>query len=633
MIAILPIILFHIDGNRLPGGYLGVDIFFVISGYLIAGLIMSGIESGTFSFTGFYERRIKRLVPAQVVMLLAVLAASWVMLTPHEIMPVLRTSFFAAFSASNIPLAHAGDYFSQKTGMNPLMHTWSLAIEEQFYLFFPVFAIFVTRWARCSIRSGLFLVLIVSLGVNAHLVSIDAIWTHYSPFARAWQLAAGGLLADLHRRDPLSRLRPVFSDVISAAALLVLLSEFLCGFPQGLVSLGNALIAVCATLALIHATRTTGSIVRQGLSMRVPVWIGLTSYSTYLWHQPIIAFSRIFLEEFSPFDILALFAVSIMVGWASTRFVEGPTRHADLPRRTTFLVSGAALLCVAVLSWTGIVSHGFQSRFSGPRYVARIERKSAEMERKCGYWGDVKITSQDICTFYPGHLSPETGAKTRKGTRAVAVWGDSHAAALVAGLIEEKRDYAVVQLAFHGCFVGRVPRSNKPNNCIEKHRIAHARLMSDPAIDTVIVHARWEFSINPESRKLRDAARRIIDEMVKKGKHVIIVKSVPVFHFDVNDHYNRMVRLGLDPHQEISRAQYDALNRPLDSWLNQWKKNPNVDYVDPSEVFCDKTTCHSYSKEGLPLYFDHGHLAARGAHLLADRVVPLIKEHHQAEMN
>jgi len=347
-VAVLLVLADHFE-THVSGGFVGVDVFFVISGYLISAAILKEVANGTFSMVAFYERRIRRILPALIVVLLATSVMAYVLLFPAEIVDFGKSMLAAMFSVSNFWFWHQAGYFDAPSEYKPLLHTWSLGVEEQFYLLFPIFLIAVHRLARRRLRVLIFAISAVTFGLSVLYVRRDPAAVFYCSPLRAWELLLGTVVSQRY----LPEIRgAVARNAATLGGMLMILGaawryRSTTPFP------GVAALAPCLGAALaIWGGETGSSAVGRVLSWRPLVFVGSISYSLYLWHWPVVVFQQI--GGLAPWTegggrrVVMLFAVSVLLGYLSWRFVEAPFRMGWLrgERRALFLSSGAGAAVV-----------------------------------------------------------------------------------------------------------------------------------------------------------------------------------------------------------------------------------------------------------------------------------------------
>ena len=419
-IAVLAVVLYHYGIGALPGGFVGVDIFFVISGYLITGIIQKEIERGVFTFSGFYERRIRRIFPALFAMLLATLfVGAWVLL-PSDLVRLGNGTLATLLFASNVLFWRQSGYFDTGSEYNPLLHTWSLAVEEQFYIGLPILLILLHRYAKGWLKPTLVVCTIVSFELCVWIQGLRPSATFFlSPF-RAWELLLGGWLAvGVVPAIQGARMRLV----VSAVALLLLLCS-LWWIKAGPAFPGwQAALPVLATAALLHAGAHGSSAVQRLLSLRPLVFVGLISYSLYLWHWPLAVFVRYrnAMAPLAPGEGWELLLVAVLLASASYRWVETPFRHrksstvSARPVRL-FAAAAGAMAALATVSLIVKLDRGWQQRFSA-EVVALDQARQPEIPYKeCDK--RTPVIDSTACRIGDEHEPP-----------TVLLWGDSHALA------------------------------------------------------------------------------------------------------------------------------------------------------------------------------------------------------------
>lgn len=362
-LAVVPVILFHAGIQGFSGGFVGVDIFFVISGYLITSIIISELETGNFTISGFYERRARRILPALFFVMLVSLPFAWWLLLPHELVAFGRSIIAVIVFASNILFWQESDYFATDSELIPLLHTWSLAVEEQYYVIFPILLLVCwklgLRWVTAIIAA----IAAISLGLAEWGWRHDASGNFYLLPSRAWELMAGAGCALYlgHKPQPTGTLSQVLS--LSGLGLLIVSIIWLddtIPFPSVyaiLPVLGTSLIILFA-----HQNNWTGKL----LSLQALVGIGLVSYSAYLWHQPMFAFARLYYaDEPGLVIMLGLALLAFVLAFISWRFVERPFRQRqNFNRKQIFIMALAGSMAFVLIALTLIVLEGVPARFA-----------------------------------------------------------------------------------------------------------------------------------------------------------------------------------------------------------------------------------------------------------------------------
>jgi peptidoglycan/LPS O-acetylase OafA/YrhL len=515
-VAILSVLAFHAFPRWVPGGFVGVDVFFVISGFLISRIIFAGLAAGTFGFRHFYERRVRRIFPSLAVILIAAIGVGWVVLLPSQYAQLGKHVVAGAGFVSNIALWRESGYFDNSADSKPLLHLWSLGIEEQFYIVFPLLVYLAAR-LRIA-RMPLLLALgVISFGLNLFFTTRDPSAAFYFPQTRFWELIAGCVIAHgslandvATRAHALARgpSRDVKSVLgVTLIALAIILLDPTRSFPGWW-----ALLPVSGACLLISAG-PDALCNRTLLSYRGMIWIGLISFQLYLWHWPLLAFLRIAGHGDPSLTVRVLaVAASFPLAWATYAFVDKPIRWGANGRAKTGLACCALVLLAAV----GIAifkRHGFPARFPV------LARELANY-----HFDYAKAYREGTC-----FLRPEQGPddfrtcpdNPASGLPSVFLWGDSHAAHLYPGLKAASQGrFALTQLTASLCppIMG-IATPSRPH-CKAINEYVMARIVAERP-DEVMLSAYWglyDFS----------TLTATIDRLAKAGIHrIVIVGPVP----------------------------------------------------------------------------------------------------------
>ncbi len=422
-VAVLGVVLFH-AGLGLPGGYVGVDVFFVISGFLITGILLRDLQQNTFSLTQFWQRRIRRILPAVSVMVCLVLVAGYFLLDPYSLVHLARSGQAQSLLWANVFFEQETGYFATASEYKPLLHTWTLALEEQFYLCFPILLMLLYRLNRRLAHSILALAAFLSL-------AFCILWTpRYPDFSfyllptRAWELALGGMLAMAPNLAPRSRWG---AELVSWLGLGLLLLSF--GWLDAHSSFPgyHALLPVLATVFLIAAHTHVRPSLQKILACPALVGVGLISYSLYLWHWPLFAFARHWVFEPSLELRLTLLAAAFALAYASWRWVENPLRRGQRLRKKpiSFLFAGISVISLYGMAAIVVQQQGWRSRFSS------AELRMAEDI----FWRGSRFQfGEDGAVAIGQEGAPEEGVD-------FVLWGDSHAMALAQQADEKAKKF------------------------------------------------------------------------------------------------------------------------------------------------------------------------------------------------
>lgn len=616
-IAVLLVVLFH-AGLPIPGGFVGVDVFFVISGFVIMALIIRQLAAQNFSFASFFARRAKRLTPALALLILVVFALSLLLQSPlGEQQITAQTGAGALFLIANfVILRTTGNYFDAAAEANPLLHTWSLSVEEQFYLLFPLIVVITAAGMiarRSSLRglTGVILgVAVLSFIVNVTLsfgfvgrswTSQPEAWAFYLPITRAWEFAAGALIAvwwygKTQDDNALTRQRPNAAMVVAVvgAALIVISGLFIndsFAFP-GYV----ALIPVAGTVMVIIAGGVGTNIVSRLLSARPMTAIGDMSYSIYLWHWPIIVFALALWPY--PWTGVAAAALSVIPAYLAYRYVEQPIRHSRVESPRTIALAYLAVTAVIVLAAWILVSLGTRL----VPYAVTSSEQTIGIQRDC-LIADRAFLQSDIerCRF---------PVEESKGW--ILLTGDSHAESFSNAVVEAGNElgYDVVALTGADCVLVRNNQANaRVSNCAE---------MADSLLDA-LAGPDAPAAVVVAQRGIPVGMRETFAELSASGVPVLRIEGVPQWRpWDASR--------GPDPCAGgILNATCEQPREQVVSHAPASKQEeaavidglPGVTTFDPWPTFCADATC-SAVVDGQVAYSDASHLNRRGSELFTD---------------
>lgn len=619
-VAVLAVVLHHLSADLLPGGYVGVDVFFVISGYLITRIISREMEEGTFTFARFYERRARRIFPALFAVLAVTLLAGYFLLLPSDYAGTLRGALGTLFFASNVVFWRdmaAGYFAATDAGLNSLLHTWSLAVEEQFYVFFPVLLLLCYRHLLRHIVLILVVCATVSLAGAALLVQSKSVAVFFlSPF-RAWELLAGSLLA--FQAVPAIRSRAM-RELTAGAGLLVILVA--CLVYDGKTTFPGlaALAPVLGATAILHAGASGPTFTSRLLQWRPVLYIGLISYSLYLWHWPLIVLVRYALGMASiTAYIPVLLVASLLLASISYHFIEQPFRRGQVITRR-FIVTSSALCAtvMALVSGVGLMRSGFVERFA-PEVVYLDRTRSPQIP----YVNCEEKPLGSGCL-----LGRAEGAPT------MLLWGDSHllawAPALNASLASLNMRAVFAYSSACPPMLG-VDNAVKPNCPVKNHAIKEY-LLANPGIRTVVMSAYWStyfkddgpltaMAGEPPARGTNAAQVALASTLHwlrAQNRKVILIGPVPVF--DVNVPLALALEKATDRtllHSSMNeqRLKHAAFMKVVDG---AQREGGNIRYLDPIDWLC-AVDC-MLMKDGIPLYRDAHHLSQAGAMVLKARL-------------
>jgi peptidoglycan/LPS O-acetylase OafA/YrhL len=633
-IAILAVVFYHFGFWQFAGGFIGVDVFFVISGFLITGLIHREMMDGDFSIRRFYERRIRRIFPALFVMLAVATVAAAVLLFPSDFELYAQSLIATAMFASNFEFWREAGYFDAWASTKPLLHLWSIAVEEQFYLVFPALLWFAGRSSRMKLLIGVGALFVLSLAFSIWAVGSAPIAAFYLLPSRMWELMLGALLALAPISAPSSR---AVREGIAAAGLGMIVVAIAVLRPWQPFP-GMAALLPCIGTALVIYAGQQPSFVRSVLASKPMVFVGLISYSLYLWHWPLLVYARDIangdLNIWQTWTVIALSGVLAVLSW---RFIETPVRRGlKIGWRPLFTgattAMGATALCGMAVASTGGLPDRWQPE------IQRILAEEANHEPR-----------MDICFgLSPGDV--QRGRLCRIGslqakTPSFLLWGDSHADALLPAVHKIAKDKGKVGLfAGSGSCAPLIGVTRSDTLDCKPFNDAVVKIALQPNIEEVILDARWAknandpYSVGPTMITLSDekgwstdrasmevvfyrGLERTVLLLRRAGKRVVIVGPVPEAGYSVP---RTMVQMRLagdrrDPSRDVS--SYFARQKFVLASLEKMKRQYGAEVIYPHQILCATGSC-LFALNDRPLYRDEHHLSVFGAMQL----LPLVSQ-------
>lgn len=643
-VAVVAVILFHAGVTGFPGGYVGVDVFFVISGFLIASIILRELDNETFSVAAFYERRIRRIFPPLFVVLGVTWITAYFVLLPSGMVALGKTMLAATLFVSNFVFCVDAGYFGGGAETKPLLHTWSLCVEEQFYMLFPLVLAALYRYRRPWLSWVTAALAGISLGLSVWGVSRTPEASFFLAHSRAWELLLGALLA--LRVLPLIE-RPVVRHMLGLAGLAAILYAALrfnarTPFP-GL----HALVPCLGTAALIHAGTGGVGIVNRLLSLRIPVSVGLVSYGLYLWHWPLLVLAReATLGTLGSTKIALCLLATVLLSGASYYLIEKPVRERRVltSRGALFGAATAAMVGASALALLPMKLDGFPGRL--PAHAMAYATQA----------GGSKPIFERYCRAYHGRRTSKhcvIGAPNAK--RSFVVWGDSHAAAsapaiAMAGIQTHRAGLLRVENGCRpllGVRVEGVRVEGGSSECERFNDLTAARVKSKAITDVVLV-GRWGLSVEGTGYKheyglehvitdkasreasvsrnpavFRRGMTRTLTALAKDHKRVIVTLPVPEVGLHVPATFARMVWWGQTLDLRPTRSEYEKRQRRTLSILRDLQKRFGFDVVDPTKVLCGAKFCE-VERDGKLFYKDDDHLTDRAARRLVPQYARLL---------
>lgn len=633
-VAVLPVLLFH-AGLGCPGGYIGVDVFFVISGYLIGSLILRECEAGDFRFSRFWVRRIRRLFPALAVTLTATALAAWFLFIPAHLEETGAALVAQPLLIANVLFWSQSGYFETASQYQPLLHTWSLAVEEQFYLFLPLLLVPLLKRGRQPAVIATWLFIAASFTWSLHATAHFPSAAFFLLPSRIWELDLGLALALLPRagfRDPRT------NELASLAGLAAILAPVFL-HDEGTVFPGVAALAPCLGTALLIFANT-GSLTSSGrlLASPLPVWIGKISYPLYLWHWPVLVFARYWWIGSPPeFLVLLVLAASFLLAWATWRWIERPVREMSVFATTRPLVL-ASVACSILLVAIGAI-YDVKNGFPDPATASTAAPGKEAIE---GFHA-MRAWDRKGGPFIAG--SREAGAKR------LLLWGDSHAMATLPVLDELGKEFGVAVYA--ACEPGNAPlfgtRSARIALDGRDFEPAVRGLLAATDFDAVLLVARWPAYLEKHSAASRnyllthpegtlgteaEAARLLVDRLGETvrflegtGARVHLMRSVAHQPLGVPETIAQAKSRGLGENAfSIPLTEHEKTDEAVNRLLDEALAGTRTTILDPRPCFTDAAGRYLMSKEGLALYSDRSHLSPRGSRELRPLFEPLFRE-------
>ena len=639
-IAVLAVLFFHAEFQGFSGGFVGVDVFFVISGYLITSVVLREVSVNKFTFANFYEKRIRRIFPALFFISFCCIPFALFLMTPLDLKNFFQSVFSSTIFGSNVLFwLHSGDYFDTASIWKPLHHTWSLAVEEQFYFFHPIIILLVSKFSQRFQKSIIVIGIILSISYSLYFIEIDPKGNFYLLPSRIWELYAGAILAYLNFNKIKSYFSNRLCDLFSIIGLIlifysVITFNSLTPHPSLL-----TIIPVLGTVLIIIFSGNTGF---SGtiLTNKSVVYIGLISYSLYLWHYPIFVFARLILSnDLTTLNYLILIFTSIILSAISYKYVEQPFRNKNKYKKR-FIFKSFLILSILflIIGYIGHSTSGFKNMFKGTKSENIFLVQSTSMEDLDGCHGS---DPNKMCLI---------GDKTKTPTWALL--GDCHAGSLSSELSRKlsKANLAGIQLSQGGCgyVLGLKKSFLNPSFCDDLNKKIEKIIMDDE-IENIVISARYVRYLfktgydngeggkesdledtyfypdkyngeNQRKKIVLEAYKNSIESLLLAGKKIFLVYPIPEIGWDV-------VRQSYKPFIEknitVSYKSYLNRSKTVISKFDELLVYDNFIKIDPSQLFCNIITpgrCETSINDKL-LYFDDDHVSNFGAQLILKKIL------------
>jgi peptidoglycan/LPS O-acetylase OafA/YrhL len=660
-LAIVPVILFHAGIGGFSGGYIGVDVFFVISGYLITSILVSELDQGSYSIAQFYERRARRILPALFVMLAVSLPFAYLLLNPADLVYFAKSLLGSVLFLGNITSYLQSGYFDAASDVKPLMHLWSLAIEEQYYVAFPVLLAALWRLRLAKVFVAILFLSLASLAFAELKLGKDVSSAFFYLHSRAWELGVGALLALAMTSQFQTRFKFEISLLVRQALAFVglaLIVFAIAAFDTGTRFPGASALVPTVGAALIIAFGAQQTLVGKLLGTRYLVGLGLVSYSAYLWHQPIFAFARYQSPNHLGFWVLcALILLTFVVAYLSWRFVEAPFRQKGrVSRKTIAILSLVGVVFFSIVAAVTNAKQGFPARYP-KEFAAAFDPFKVKEGKFCEFKKLQDLDGLDFCEF--GDVSSASG---------VLLYGDSHASSLLGELDQafKKQKVKGLRVRLLRCDHSIPSMINGPvtlaaidqvQGCLRdlesllSYVKAHA--------DGIVVSVRWTAKMSPvpgqvesgafdnqeggvEYRKSalgslapstaggwvkdgdakRQAVWDFLGKLVATQKRVVVVYPVPEVGWDVPTYnFSTYLQTGkVYPDISTSYALYMRRNRFVIDTLDDQRLDATV-RIRPDDFFCKHGDGRCMAQvDWQPYYYDSNHLASEGARPIAQEI-------------
>jgi len=640
-IAVLAVVIFHAKPDLLPGGFVGVDIFFVISGYLITSIVLNDLQRSRFSIVSFYERRVRRIFPALFAVLLFCLLAAAAMFAPSDLVSFGKALIAATGFASNIYFMRSGGqggYFADSSNSQALLHTWTLSVEEQFYLFFPLILLLLSRKPKQRMVLVVLLLAVASFASSIWLTHYHPVQAFYNLPSRAWELLAGALLA--LKCLPAIEKRAV-REVLGACGLgLIVCAVTLLSKDSTFPGI-NAILPCLGASFMLYAGEQGTAASKSLLSFAPLVFVGAISYSLYLWHWPLLVFARCFnAGDLSNVQTAGAVVASFLAAFFSYEFIERPFRGADsrFSRRKIFafgLVASAATLLLGLAIYS---SHGAPQRFNGTtrQIVMENAQRKSDFREVCSNWNtDVhRIEDINFCTLGPNR------------PRKILFWGDSHVQQLYPAI---ETLFANGSLGVDGALVAvengcppdeHMNYASKGYHCDSFAKLAMARAeMND--IDTVFIgfNTWWTYHENAvcpsldgicvahisldrsNNLFLQDMSSQIA-ELEAHGKRVIVALPFPMYDKSIPD---LEIRNAIFGRYGLGAIATDQTLPRFRNQLAATAKQDGAEIFDPRATLCGTQGCLT-EEQGVSIYRDDHHIVASKIAMFEDSLQRVLRE-------
>ena len=642
-LAVVPVIFFHAGFELFSGGFVGVDVFFVISGYLITTILIEDIENQRFSLVNFYERRARRILPALYLCMLVCIPFAWMWMLPHQMKDFSQSLVAVSLFASNILFwRERGGYFDAVAEEKPLLHTWSLAVEEQYYVLFPIFLILAWRFGKNRVFWMIVVMASISLLLSEWGWRNKSVANFYLAPARAWELFAGSIAAFIVQNNGVRKNNFLAMLGLSAIVFSIFFYDETMPFP----SVYTLVPVLGVVLLVLYADKET--IAAKLLSTKAFVGMGLISYSAYLWHQPLFAFARVRMLDVPPTMLMfALCVTSILLAFLTWKFIETPFRNKNTySKKAIFAISISGISSALILGLLGYFQNGFEKRFDYSLIdLVGLETGATHIEEILGCQEkDVANLDSIFCEVNVGETIPK-----------IAVFGDSHADVAAMALHHIGESFVVASLAECAPLInvdvaiGHYGKDVCRNMSLKQLDF----VKSNPNIQEVLLVGRWSLYTSgdyqaPMKRAFlttsenvfitQDSSRQVFAEELENtiktyqnnGLNVSVLMQVPQQKYKALEAITRTYLINNGENETLLQTplrehlKLQDFNRNI---MELMKTTENkVRFINLDEYFCNESVCGMLRDKPI-LYRDNNHLSLKGAqHISSGLATALLYE-------
>lgn len=616
-IAVLSVVIFHFVEEKLPGGFIGVDVFFVISGYLMTSIIISKFDKSRFSLMEFYLARANRIIPALAFLCASLLLIGFFTLSPVEYSKLSKQAASSALFISNVIYYLESGYFSESSLENWLLHTWSLSVEWQFYLIYPIVLAALNKiLTRHKLKVVIVVTTLLSMLLSGWLTQKNPSLSYYILPTRAWEMLVGGL-AFLY---PIKKLQPLSKILALLGVLLISVSCFIFSEKTNWPGF-SALVPVAGAYLIIIANQSSNTLLNNKLLQPLGTW----SYSIYLWHWPLVVF--IHKNNLDEAYALVGFSLSIALGYLSYRFIETINFNSKIQSNKA-LLTNKPLVCAVLIALIGSLSfftNGFIQR-APVAYQNLVEDVEASPFRNKCHTNKYRDPSE-ACEYFV------------KGNTTWATFGDSHSVELAYALSKKLKatDEGLKHFSFSGCRPS-YGKNDDYSKCAKWYNSSIEFIANEPMIQNVVFVHRYSYQLVGGSNKtyphlgnlkfdnksieLLQNIDRAIHKLASSKRRVYVLYPIP----ELPSHVTKLIDSELSVNGDLvsiegtERSWFEKRNEVIINHFKSTDYPDNVVLINPAHYFCGSEACFS-TKGGRSLYFDDNHVSNYGASLIAEDII------------